>query len=270
MAYALAVGCPQIVYNHQMFNSTDAFMTVYRDGTLKRLPKRPDQDPASVDWSTRKLPLPHAPRDLDQLPGPRSVSFGGLRFRVDRTLQYVSWMGWGMYLGFDRDMGLSLWDLRFKAERIIYEVRLIVPMGPYSGPLTILFSSHRKKPWRSMVSVPVPDITSVGADHDIAGNDPMQAATAWLDRFFGMVSSGLSFNMACGAYYSIRVPPCATCCQATTAHTRPYIFLQQRTTLKGVSPGSAQSASSSMTLDDRSRVIRATPLANSALRAVTS
>ena len=41
---------------------------------------------------------------------------------MDRALQYVSWMGWGMYLGFDRDMGLSLWDLRFRGERIIYEV----------------------------------------------------------------------------------------------------------------------------------------------------
>ena len=100
-------------------------MAAYHDGTLVRLPKRPDQDPASVDWSTRKLPQPHTPRDLDHLPGPRSVSFGGLRFRVDRALQYVSWMGWGMYLGFDRDMGLSLWDLRFKGERIIYEVRFI-------------------------------------------------------------------------------------------------------------------------------------------------
>lgn len=31
-------------------------------------------------------------------------------------------MGWGLYLGFDRDMGLSLWDIRFLGDRIIYEV----------------------------------------------------------------------------------------------------------------------------------------------------
>ena len=110
------------MYNHQVFNSTEQFLTAYKDGTLKRLPQRPDQDPSSVDWSTRKRPQPPSLRDLDHLPGPRSVSFGGLRFRVDRALQYVSWMGWGMYLGFDRDMGLSLWDLRFRDERIIYEV----------------------------------------------------------------------------------------------------------------------------------------------------
>lgn len=112
----------QIVYNHQVFSSIDDFVFAFRNGTLKRLPERPDQDPAQGGWSTRNRPKPYAPRDLDHLPGPRSVSFAGLRFRVDRTLQYVSWMGWGMYLGFDRDMGMSLWDLRFKGERIIYEL----------------------------------------------------------------------------------------------------------------------------------------------------
>lgn len=32
-------------------------------------------------------------------------------------------MGWGLYLGFDRDMGLSLWDIRLRNERIVYQVR---------------------------------------------------------------------------------------------------------------------------------------------------
>ena len=35
-------------------------------------------------------------------------------------------MGWGLYLGFNRDMGLSLWDIRFKGERIIYEVGILM------------------------------------------------------------------------------------------------------------------------------------------------
>ncbi|KAI0765133.1 amine oxidase catalytic domain-containing protein [Fomes fomentarius] len=140
----------KIVYNHQVFSSVDDFVSAFHNGTLKRLPERPDQDPAQGDWSTRKRPKPYAPRDLDHLPGPRSVSFAGLRFRVDRTLQYVSWMGWGMYLGFDRDMGMSLWDLRFKGERIIYELSPQEAIAQY------------------------------------AGNDPMQTTTAWLDRYFGM------------------------------------------------------------------------------------
>ena len=136
-----------------MFNSTEQFLAAYKDGTLKRLPQRPDQDPSSVDWSTRKRPQPESLRDLDHLPGPRSVSFGGLRFRVDRALQYVSWMGWGMYLGFDRDMGLSLWDLRFRDERIIYEVSRASPNLACEALPTVVYDSlHHKKLWHNMVS----------------------------------------------------------------------------------------------------------------------
>lgn len=101
-------------------------MAAFHDGSLKRLPKRPDSK--DVEWTSRTRP-DTTPRDLDHLPGPRAVSFAGLRFRVDRATQYISWMGWGMYLGFDRDMGLSLWDIRFKGERLIYEVSQIILGG---------------------------------------------------------------------------------------------------------------------------------------------
>ena len=104
-----------------MFSSVDEFLEAYNNGTLLRLPHRPDQT-TDLDWSTRFRPNKTAPRDLDHLPGPRQVSFAGLRFRIDRELKYVSWLGWGLYLGFDRDMGLSLWDIRFMGDRIIYEV----------------------------------------------------------------------------------------------------------------------------------------------------
>lgn len=111
------------MYNHQVFETTESFLEALRDGSLKRasLPVQQDMD---FSWSTRKRI--GAQRDLDHLPGPRSVSFAGLRFRVDHEQQYVSWMGWGLYLGFDRDMGLSLWDIRFRNERIIYEVCFLI------------------------------------------------------------------------------------------------------------------------------------------------
>ncbi|KAI0034736.1 amine oxidase catalytic domain-containing protein [Vararia minispora EC-137] len=142
----------KVVYNHQVYPSFESFIEAFHNGTLKRYPKRPDN--ADPSWSSRKPPtMQNKQRDLDHLPGPRSVSFAGLRFRVERKLQYISWMGWGMYLGFDRDMGLSLWDLRFRDERIIYELAPQEAMAQY------------------------------------AGNDPMQATTAWLDRFFGMGSA---------------------------------------------------------------------------------
>ncbi|KAK0447703.1 copper amine oxidase [Armillaria borealis] len=137
----------KVVYNHQIFNSTESFMEAFRNGTLVRLPERPENK--DLSWTTRKRVGKQ--RDLDHLPGPRSVSFAGLRFRVDKARQYITWMGWSMYLGFDRDMGLSLWNIGFKGERIIYQA--CKAMAQYGG------------------------------------NDPMQATTAWLDRYFGMGGS---------------------------------------------------------------------------------
>ncbi|KIJ20486.1 hypothetical protein PAXINDRAFT_7722 [Paxillus involutus ATCC 200175] len=138
----------KIVYNHQVFDTTESFLEALHNGTLKRSTLPPTQEDLDLSWSTRKRVGQQ--RDLDHLPGPRSVSFAGLRFRVDRELQYVSWMGWGLYLGFDRDMGLSLWDIRFRNERIIYELKPQDALAKY------------------------------------AGNDPFQSTTAWLDRYFGM------------------------------------------------------------------------------------
>ncbi|KAL4249686.1 Amine oxidase [Abortiporus biennis] len=141
----------KLVYNQQVFKTTEELLDAYNNGTLRLLPSRLDRN--DTEWSTRKRPDPKFKLDLDHLPGPRSVSFAGLRFRVDRATQYISWMGWGLYLGFDRDMGLSLWDLRFRGERLIYELSPQEAIGQY------------------------------------AGNDPMQSSTAWLDRYFGMGAS---------------------------------------------------------------------------------
>ncbi|TFK18079.1 amine oxidase catalytic domain-containing protein [Coprinopsis marcescibilis] len=137
----------RIVYHDQMFPSVESFLEAYQNGTLHRRP-RPSIPQDELPWSSRRRV--GKPRDLDHLPGPRSVSFAGLRFRVDRQQQYISWMGWGMYLGFDRDMGLSLWDIRFRGERIIYQLAPQEAIAQY------------------------------------AGGDPVQSTTAWLDRFFGM------------------------------------------------------------------------------------
>ncbi|KAE9394115.1 amine oxidase catalytic domain-containing protein [Gymnopus androsaceus JB14] len=141
----------KVVYNHQVFESTEGFLEAFRNGTLIRSPETLITQDKDYSWTTRKRV--GKPRDLDHLPGPRSVSFAGLRFRVDQETQYISWMSWGMYLGFDRDMGLSLWDITLQGERIIYQLAPQEAIAQY------------------------------------AGNDPLQATTAWQDRYFGMGSS---------------------------------------------------------------------------------
>ncbi|KAF9477828.1 amine oxidase catalytic domain-containing protein [Pholiota conissans] len=137
------------IYHGQVFNTIESFIEAFHNGTLIRHPEQADPN-LDVSWTERTRRGPD--RDLDHLPGPRSVSFAGLRFRVDREQQHISWLGWKMYLGFDRDMGLSFWDIRFRGERIIYQLSPQEAIAQYGG------------------------------------NDPLQASTAWLDRHFGMGS----------------------------------------------------------------------------------
>ncbi|KAJ7679225.1 amine oxidase catalytic domain-containing protein [Mycena polygramma] len=121
----------RMVYNRQMFTTTKEFLEAYSNGTLKRS-SRPDAPKAEEEsWSGRERK--GLQRDLDERAGPRQVSFNGPRYRVDRDNQWVSWMGWAFYLSFGRDMGLSLWDVRFRGERILYEVAPQEALAVYSG-----------------------------------------------------------------------------------------------------------------------------------------
>jgi primary-amine oxidase len=95
-------------------------MTVDRNGTLKRSSSPDSPVGEEESWSGRERK--GRKRDLDERAGPRQVSFNGPRFRVDKDNQWVSWMGWSFYLSFARDMGMSLWDVRFRGERILYEI----------------------------------------------------------------------------------------------------------------------------------------------------
>lgn len=95
----------KMVHNQQVYESVDDFIAAWKAGKLVRyLP-----DPISPDWAGRKRR--DRRRELDDKPGPRLVYPSGARFKVDEQEQWVSWMGWGFYISFERDMGVSLWDV---------------------------------------------------------------------------------------------------------------------------------------------------------------
>jgi hypothetical protein len=60
----------------------------------------------------------------DERPPPQQIAPGGQRFAVDEDAQYVEWMDFSFYWGFSRDTGMKLWDLKYKGERIVYELGL--------------------------------------------------------------------------------------------------------------------------------------------------
>ncbi|KAG9123312.1 hypothetical protein FRC07_015107 [Ceratobasidium sp. 392] len=135
----------KVVYNNQIFASASDFASAYNSGTLQRGVK---PDLKNHDWSTRKK-MGKA-RALDDRAAPRSVAFEGSRIKADKKRQYVEWMGWSFYLGFNRDTGLTMWNIKFKGDRIIYELALQEALAQYGG------------------------------------NDPIQASTAYLDRHYGI------------------------------------------------------------------------------------
>ncbi|KAL1411966.1 hypothetical protein Q8F55_002959 [Vanrija albida] len=126
----------------KLYRSYGALRAAYDAGELRR------GEWDASDWASRRVR--GKPRDLDDRAGPRQVLPDGRRYRVDTAQDYITWMGWAFYLGFERDMGLHLWDLRFRGERVIYELAPQEAMAQYSG------------------------------------SDPHQASTVWLDRAFGM------------------------------------------------------------------------------------
>jgi primary-amine oxidase len=94
----------KVVHNHTLYNNVDDFLQAWKAGHTV---KSPPEDP--FDWATRVRRKRDRP--LDDRPGPRSFLPGGARYRVDEKEQWVSWMGWELFIGFERDMGVHLWDM---------------------------------------------------------------------------------------------------------------------------------------------------------------
>ncbi|ORY25514.1 copper amine oxidase [Naematelia encephala] len=134
-----------VVHNRVVYKTVDEIIAAWKNGTFVRSP------PVNGDWATRKIK--GNARDLDDRAGPRTVQFDGPRYRLDEKEDYITWMGWAFYLSFERDMGVHLWDINFRGERIIYELAPQEAMAQYSG------------------------------------DDPHQASTVWLDGAFGMGSN---------------------------------------------------------------------------------
>ena len=75
---------------------------------------------SDADWALR---TPQGQRrKFDDVPGPVPVQFDGPRYEVNEPEKYVDYQGWTFYLGYDWGTGLRFFDIRFKGERIIYEL----------------------------------------------------------------------------------------------------------------------------------------------------
>lgn len=130
------------LYNDIFYPTTDAFKAAYyAPGFVKLKPN------VEGVWATSDQQGPVLP--LDTASPPESVAPAGSRYFVDHQQKYVKWMDFTFYMGFTRDRGLALYDIRYKGERILYELSLQEALAHY------------------------------------AANDPVQSGTAYLDTFYG-------------------------------------------------------------------------------------
>lgn len=136
----------QIYYNGVLYDNEHEFRTALQNGKVLRTPRNMDGS-----WTdTEDFDSEPAGREL---PPPVSVQPYGPRYRLDREQQFISWFGFEFYITTAQATGLTLFDIRFKGERVMYELGLQEALAHY------------------------------------AGDDPMQGGLEFLDSFFGMGKS---------------------------------------------------------------------------------
>ncbi|KAK3701618.1 hypothetical protein LTR37_015369 [Vermiconidia calcicola] len=133
----------QFYYNGVIYDTEEDFRAALSEPDFVRTP--PNVDGPWSDTEDFESGPPGR-----ELPPPVSVQPYGPRYRLDREQQYVSWFGFEFYITTAQATGIALFDIRFKGERVMYELGLQEAMAHY------------------------------------AGDDPMQGGLEFMDSFFGI------------------------------------------------------------------------------------
>lgn len=100
---------------------------------------------AAINAADYKVPSPNVqgewtstdkngePLPLDDQPPPVSVAQGNQRFKIDPKENYISWMDFDFYHTVFHDRGLSLYNVKYKGQRILYELSLQEALTAYTG-----------------------------------------------------------------------------------------------------------------------------------------
>lgn len=113
-------------YNNIFYKNVAEFRAAFKSPNFVRLGANVDGSWASTDQQG-----PVLPQDTSYPPTP--IAPTGARYSLDVKQKYVTWMDFSFYIGFSHDTGLALYDIRFKGERIIYELGLQEALAHYAG-----------------------------------------------------------------------------------------------------------------------------------------
>ncbi|KAH8883689.1 amine oxidase catalytic domain-containing protein, partial [Thozetella sp. PMI_491] len=134
-----------VLYNNIMYDSSESFRKAWSSPGFE---KTPYQKPGT--WITGDRTGPEMAHDTQ--PPPLAIN-PEARYSIDANNRYVSWMDFTFYLGTTPDGGVGLHEVRYKGERIIFELGLMEAVAHY------------------------------------ASNDPIMSRTFYLDATFGMGSN---------------------------------------------------------------------------------
>ncbi|KAM0749530.1 copper amine oxidase [Meredithblackwellia eburnea MCA 4105] len=141
------------LYQDIYYTSTAEFRAAWKNGDVVKATKNEAGDWIGTDRVGDEL-------KYDDRAPPMQIQPSGQRFAVDADQKFVEWMDFSFYITFTRDTGVRLYDIKYKGERIIYELGLQEAIAHY------------------------------------AGNDPVQSGTAYLDTFYGF--GPYAFNLLPG------------------------------------------------------------------------
>jgi primary-amine oxidase len=113
-------------YDNQFFETTEEFREAYWGGRLKKGGPVKEQRWASTDRRGGRMPM-------DGARPPEPVAPSGSRYSVDYENNYVEWMGFSFYIGFSRDTGVTLYDIKFQGRGVLYELGMQEALAHYAG-----------------------------------------------------------------------------------------------------------------------------------------
>ncbi|KAF1813785.1 primary-amine oxidase [Eremomyces bilateralis CBS 781.70] len=91
------------------------------------------QQTLDADWALVNHKDDMGQRDLEDRFAPSSIELGGKRYKVDPEAQYIEYMGFTFYLSFSRTTGISIHDVKYKGDTVLFELSLQEALAQYGG-----------------------------------------------------------------------------------------------------------------------------------------
>ena len=93
-----------------------------------------------ADWALVDYKPELGVRDLEDRLAPSTLEIGGKRYKLDKENKYVEYMGWSFYMSYSQTLGINFYDIKFKGERILYELTMQEATAQYGKCFNILNS----------------------------------------------------------------------------------------------------------------------------------